>query len=112
LSYCYIFVRRDLSHPQQVVQASHACIEAARSGLIPKDAQHPHLVVLGIDNEDKLSKIFEKLDLLGIQYKYFIEPDRDNELTSIVTEPICGDLRKHFRKFQLLKGGQHVYACP
>jgi hypothetical protein len=52
-------VRRDLSHPQQVVQAGHALIEAQKK--FPYEGEHPYLVVLGVKTEKKLC---EALDFL------------------------------------------------
>jgi hypothetical protein len=40
----------------------------------------------------------------NINFKLFYESDRDNELTSIATEPISGEKRSIFKKFNCLKG--------
>ncbi len=100
----YVFVRKDLSHPQQVVQASHACIEATKAYLDPQ-LEHPHLVVVGVNDESRLFKTASKLDKIGIRYKTFIEPDRDDEATAIATEPIFDDARHHFKNYTLLGSG-------
>lgn len=101
--YVYVFVRSDLSHAQIVVQTSHAAIEAARQGLIPADRPHPHLVVLGVRDENKLIQIQSKLEAAGIRFRSFIEPDIGNQLTAIATEPISGERRKFFKNYQLLQ---------
>jgi hypothetical protein len=97
-----VFVRRDLSLPQIVVQASHACIESAKA-FLPEDLEHPHLVVLSAKDQAFLYKIAKKLDACSVKYKMFIEPDRDNEATSLATEPIFEDKRKIFKNYQCLK---------
>lgn len=43
----------------------------------------------------------------GIQFRAFREPDRNNELTAISTEPISGEMRKHLRKYRL-STGEHI----
>ncbi len=103
----YVFVREDLSAPQQAVQSCHACIEAASTFSINKLHDHPSVIICGAKNEDRLHHIKKYLIDNGIQHVHFYEPDLDNELTSIATEPLFGDQRKLFRKFQLIrvKGG-------
>lgn len=97
----YVFVRKDLTHSQQVVQASHACIEASRVFLEP-DTEHPHLVVIGVKNQNKLKKCIEHLKQLNICHEEFIEPDIGNEITAVATVPISGDIRTHLAKYCLL----------
>jgi hypothetical protein len=102
-SFVYAFVRRDLSHPQQVVQACHACIEVARSLLPPFD-EHPHLVLLGAPSERSLWAILQRLKALGIACKHFCDSDVGNQLTAIATAPVRGGQRRFFRRYQCLKG--------
>lgn len=40
----------------------------------------------------------------GIQFSRFHEPDRNNELTAIATEPVADGDRRIFRKLELVKG--------
>lgn len=98
-----MFVRKDLPQTVQVVQASHACIEATRA-FLEKDVEHPHLVVLAVKDEPQLFKSAKKLDTAGIRYCTFIEPDRGGEATALATEPISGEQRRFFKNYQLLKG--------
>ena len=98
-----MFIRRDLSQPQQVVQACHSSIEASKAflcGLI----DHPSVIVCGIKGEPQLHSVASWLDTNGVKYKKFHEPDIGNQLTSISTEPIYDDQRNKFKKYQLLKG--------
>lgn len=99
--YVYVFIREDLSHPQQIVQSCHAAIEA--SSLISPDSEHPHLVLCGVRSESELEKISARLRAYDIQFKAFREPDRNNEYTSIATEPISGNKRKIFKRYQCLR---------
>lgn len=99
----YCFVRRDLSHPQQCVQSSHACIEAASKFKFGDLSEHPHLIMLGTKSEEQLENIKKKLCDQQIQFAQFNEADRNDELTAVCTDAVFGDKRDFFRKFQLLK---------
>lgn len=85
-----------------MVQAAHAAIEAAHF-LIPKDEEHPHLVVCGVKTEQELLAVQNRLSGLGINLKVFREPDRGGEATAICTEPIAEDQKKLLRRYQCLK---------
>ncbi len=52
--YAYVLVRADLPHPIQCVQAVHAAIAASRSYPLPESAEHPHLVILAVKDEEAL----------------------------------------------------------
>ncbi len=80
----------------------HAAIEAARDGLIPQSIAHPHLVFCSAPTESALRTYMAKLDIHDIKYRPFYEPDRNNELTAIATEPIMGSHRRHFRNIPLV----------
>lgn len=97
-----MLVRRDQSFGQIVVQTAHACIEATRQ-FINADLEHPHLIAVHINSEEKLLKEHQRLLDLGIRCILFREPDIGNQATAIATEPIYGDRRRHFRKYQLVK---------
>ena len=99
--YVYVFIRKDLSFPQQVVQSAHAAIEAAKS-FLDNELDHPHLVVLGVKDQQQLYKSAQKLDRAGVQYRIFTEPDRNGEATALATEPIFGEQRHLFRAYRCL----------
>ena len=101
----YVIVRRDLSFPQQCVQAIHASIEATKS--FPCESTHPHIVLCTVRNEQRLRSAIRKISKHGINFSVFSEPDINNELTAIATEPLQGDIRKVFKDFQLLQGESH-----
>jgi hypothetical protein len=96
-------VRKDLSPGQQVVQTAHACIEAAKS-FLNNDLDHPHLVVIGVNNLHKLNAAVARLNEAGVGHRAFFESDLNEEMTAVCTEPVFGEQRRFFRKYQLLHG--------
>jgi hypothetical protein len=98
----YCFVRTDLSLPQQIVQASHAVLEATKA-FLSENLEHPHLVILSAKDQSALFKVAKKLDITGIRYRIFIEPDINDEATSLCTEVISGDARRIFKNYQCIK---------
>jgi len=64
---------------------------------------HPYVIVCGAKSELALTKIASSLKIENIRFREFREPDIGNQLTAIATEPIYGEYRKFFKKFQLLK---------
>jgi hypothetical protein len=96
-------VRDDLSSSQKMVQACHACIEAARLGLVDPEAEHPHLALLAVSSQRELLKAADRLDRAGVPYKQFLEPDLDNSITALCTAPVSGETRRLFRRYQLLQ---------
>lgn len=98
--YVYVIVRRDLSNAQKAVQAGHALIESSRH-FIKKDDMHPSVIICEVKSEHKLKMVMEELNG-KINYKEFREPDKNNEITAIASEPLYGDQRKIFARFQLI----------
>ena len=94
--YMYVFVRRDLSPPQQIVQAAHA---SAMIG--DKFHGDTNIVLFGSKGEDELLGCADYLNQHDIKYHMFFEPDID-QYTAIATQPLLGDSRKPMRKFNLL----------
>lgn len=98
-NYVYVFVRKDLSFPQIAVQACHAIIDARE--FYPADLEAPNLVLIGVNDENKLVNTLRRISELGIRCKAFYEPDIGDRLTAIATEPVSGATRRHFKKYQL-----------
>lgn len=98
----YVFIRKDLTHPQQIVQSCHACLGLRQNG------SDSSVIVIGIEGEGKLYDVITHLKSLDLDYSEFREPDIGNELTAVVSQPIPESQKNIFRKYQLLKGGQHV----
>jgi hypothetical protein len=96
----YVFVRTDLPKSQQAVQAAHAAIESTKKW--PYFGDHPHLVICGIKNEEKLKQILDTADIHGILGAEFYEDDVG--MTAFATRPIISDKeRRLFRKHELLR---------
>jgi hypothetical protein len=84
-----------------VVQAAHACLEAARA-FLPSDHEHPSLVVCGVRDEVRLGRWLDRLRAAGIRLRAFFEPDLGDQLTAAATEPLRGAQRHIFRDLRLL----------
>lgn len=71
---------------------------------MPPNIIHPHFVFCQTKNENKLKDIISLLNENNIKFSTWNEPDLQNELTAISTEPISGDKRQLLRKLSLIKG--------
>lgn len=100
-NHVYVFTRRDLSVGQRVVQTSHAFWEAKKFH-DESILDHPHLVVLGVENEQELISVTHYLDNLNISYAGFRESYFNDELTAVATQPIFQDQRQLFSNYSLL----------
>ena len=98
--YMYIFVRTDLSIPQQIVQVGHAAEGAGRR--FPCPGQTSNMVLFGVDGEEELKKVAYKLSMHGIDFQMFYEPDITSH-TALVTRPLFGEERKPLKRYKLLK---------
>ena len=96
----YVFVRNDLTNAQKVVQACHAVLEMTREHI--SDKQRHSIVVIGAKNEKKLHSIATELTLHDIKWRWFVEPDMNNTVTAIATEPLT-DKRELLKRFKLLE---------
>ena len=102
----YVFVRTDLPHPQQVVQACHAIQEADR--VFPIPAQTPNVIILSVEDEAQLRSVIQELTAHNIGHAPFREPDMGNQITAVATEPVHGSRRRLFRKHRLLVANTHA----
>lgn len=98
-AYTYLFIRKDLTPAQRIVQAAHAAHNAGE-----RFGDHSHLICFGIDNEAELQKTAAYLESRGIEFEVFHEPDYNTGYTAICTRPMRGEERKIMRRFTLLKG--------
>lgn len=97
-TYTYLFIRKDLTASQKIVQASHAAHNAGQ-----RFGDHSHMVLFGINDELEMKKAALFLESKGIQFELFYEPDFDTGYTSICTQPLRGEERKPLRRFTLLQ---------
>jgi len=65
------------------------------------------VVLCSVRNETKLRNSLDFIQSRGIKCAAFEEPDLDNQLTAIATEPVYQNQRHIFRKFQIMKGENH-----
>lgn len=91
----------DLPPVQQVVQACHASMEAARS-FLPSGEVHPNVIVCGLPDEQALTLCVAHLAHLGVRHRTFCEPDLGGQRTAIATEPVPRVRKRLFRKYRLL----------
>jgi hypothetical protein len=99
-----VFVRTDLTPPQQTVQACHAALEAARHSFFPLADEHPHLVLCGGRSEIALQAVILRLERLKVRHQPFYEPDLGGQLTAICTQPLRDERRRGLRGYTLLRG--------
>lgn len=100
--YTYVFIRRDIPLHTQLVQSAHAALEM---GLRQSDvtAEPSFLILLDARDENHLNEIARYLDEYDIDFYMFFEPDYEMGHTSICTQVLSLDKRKHFKKFNLWK---------
>ncbi len=82
----YIFVRGDLSIPQQIIQSAHAVDELNK--VYPHRSQN-HIVLCDAENEQSLFGVSDFLTHHGIKHRMFYETDISSH-TAIATVPLCG----------------------
>ena len=83
----YIFVRKDFSLAQQIVQAAHVALEAGFR--FEKPDSPTHIVLIGVPDESTLLVEHQRLELNGIECEIFHEPDDPiNGWTALATRPI------------------------
>jgi hypothetical protein len=102
-----VFIRQDLSFPQQVVQSCHAVRQIHGN----QTTEDERLIVLAAKNENELIRIKSRLEEAGIDHWAFTEPDIGNQITSIATGPIRGHQRSFFKKYRLLQAPKALAAA-
>lgn len=98
-NYIYVMVRKDLSNAQRVVQAGHALWELSQR---VKLEVHPSVIILGLENEEKLIKEALRVESLGISGVAFKEPMMNNSTTAVAFLATSESDRDIFKKYQLL----------
>jgi hypothetical protein len=97
-SYIYLFVRQDLSVPQQIVQTAHA-VEQLK--FVRPEGGLNHMVLIGAKDENQLSDFYMELYMGGLNPVMFYEPDIDQN-TSIAVGPLIGEIREKLKKYRLM----------
>ena len=64
---------------------------------------HPHICLCSVKNEANLISGIKHLNAYNIKFHAWREPDKNNELTSLTTQPLSGEQRRCMRKFNCLK---------
>ena len=95
-SYIYTFIRKDISPEQRIVQIGHACYEAGK--MFDDEYGISNLVLLEAEDEKDLMNIAKKLDIRGIDFYIFHEPDFNMGYSAICTRPIVCDRERNFFK--------------
>jgi len=94
-TYTYLFIRRDLSPAQQIIQATHAQQGIGADGIT-------NTVLIGAKDEYDLLLHAARLSEHGIEHHTFWEPDI-GEHTAIATKPIKPEARGALRKLPLYR---------
>lgn len=85
-----VVTRRDITPPQQAIQAGHSAIQFQHDfPTISKKwfNESNYLIYLSVENQYELLNLIQKLEKLQIKFSAFIEPDMGGEITSICIEP-------------------------
>ena len=77
----------------------HACLEAGKRFSLPE--QPGHLVLLAVASEANLLDAIARIEMSGIRYALFFEPDDGLGYTSACTEAIQPHQQRVFRSFRL-----------
>ena len=85
------------------MQSCHSILECAKAFDIERLSDHPSVIILSAKDERRLHRVRKYLIEQGIQHVHFYEPDMDHALTALATEPIFGERRSLFGKYQLLR---------
>lgn len=98
----YVFVRKDLSDPQKVVQASHLALESGLTFGRPSDGSiHPSIIVLSVERLE-FDRIKNYLEKKNIRFVDFYENDIE-DLTGVATEPLTTHQGRYLRHYKLMK---------
>ncbi len=86
---------------QVAVQACHAAIQMAMNIELN---EHPHLILIGVDDERELAKAESIFMKENVKTFVFIENDMNYSLTGFATEPVQEDhkVRTKISKYSLL----------
>jgi len=92
-----------LPKPQQLVQAVHAAYDAGRF-FDDSPTYVPSVVVCAAESEDEVKYEAARLEAKGIRTTVFREPDIDDQVTALATEPLSRRGRRLVAKWRMWKG--------
>lgn len=72
--------------------------------LIPREIDHPSLVLCTVPDRDGLAALVEKCVKSAIPHKVFFEADMNDQPTAMATAPVNGKARKLFKNLPLFQG--------
>ena len=96
--YIYVFVRQDISLPQQLVQSNHASILLSQTHKIEGT---PNLILIGVRDICELENVRYRLLGSGYDFVMWSEPDYDMGETAIATVPLDQSQRMIFSQYRL-----------
>lgn len=113
--YVYVWVRKDIPQPYQIIQAGHALHEMGMDTERPReyDESDPtcppmdypvHIVLFGVKNEKELLEASRYLNENAIKHHTFYEPDFETGFTAIATELVSNtdeERRALFSKYRM-----------
>lgn len=105
-NYVYVFVRKDLTPQQQIVQVAHACLNGAGYGSDARKMAKANIVLIGVDDELELVNTRRLLaqEAPSIRTFAFFEQDHDLGYTAFCTSPVTGSMREVFSGWKILQG--------
>lgn len=98
-NYVYILLRKDLSNSQRVVQSSHVAWEISKKHSLN---EHPSVIVIGIKDEPKLIKEWNRIKSKEMDVTTFYEPLFENKLSCIAVLTKTESEREFFKRYNLL----------
>lgn len=109
-SYVFVFLRQDQFNWEQLVASVHTSLELAWDivqGTPLKDLQnfrpvgHPHAVVVGVPDEEALTRVGDELIALGLEFRVWIDPDEPEKgRTGLATMPMSKQARNKLHKYR------------
>jgi len=98
--YIYVFLRKDIPLADQQVANTHATYHMA---LGRHDNSVPNVVVIEIADEIQMNKVGNKVTNGGLTAFVWQDPDKEDGITAIVTEPLEDKNRAIFKNYRLYK---------
>ena len=105
-------MRQDIPLAQQIVQSSHASIEAARR-YIPKESKDvPYVVLVGVPDKAALFRVERKLRDGAVGHAVFYEPDGNMGLSAVATEPLGQGQRRLLSNYRVWRAENTTHVEP